>query len=72
MKLLTKLQILPRTPEVETPEVMSQFQLDFAKAAVVVILAAIWAADVFLRAVDTPCVNLARRIEKAFFNGRGT
>ncbi len=47
---------------------MAQFQLQFAKAAVVIILAVIWAADVFLRAVDTPCVNLARRIEKAFFN----
>ncbi len=63
-----QIQILPRTPEVETPEVMKQFHWDFAKAAVVVILAAVWAADVFLRVVDTPCVNLTRRIEKAFFN----
>jgi hypothetical protein len=47
---------------------MRQFQWDFAKAAVVIILAVIWVADVFLRAVDTPCVNLARRLEKAFFN----
>ena len=47
---------------------MAQFHLDFAKAAIVVILAAIWAADVFLRAVDTPVVNLTRRIEKAFFD----
>ncbi|EXJ64250.1 hypothetical protein A1O7_00586 [Cladophialophora yegresii CBS 114405] len=60
--------ILPRTPELETPEVMRQFQWDFAKAATVIILAVIWVADAFLRAVDTPCVNLARRLEKAFFN----
>jgi len=34
----------------------------------VVVLAVTWAADVFWRAVDTPCVNLARKIEKVFFN----
>ena len=60
--------ILPRTPEVETPEIMRQFQIDFAKAAVAVVVAVIWAADVFLRVVDTPFVNLARKLEKIFFN----
>ena len=47
---------------------MRQFYMDFAKAVVVVVIAVIWAADVFLRAVDTPCVNLARKLERAFFN----
>ena len=60
--------MFPRTPEVENPEIMYQFHLDFLKAAIVVVLAVIWAADVFLRAVDTPCVNLTRRLEKAFFS----
>ncbi|OQU97856.1 hypothetical protein CLAIMM_03734 [Cladophialophora immunda] len=61
--------ILPRTPEVETPEIMRQFQLEFLKSSIVIVLAVIWAADVFLRAVDIPCVNLTRRLEKAFFSG---
>ncbi|KIW95819.1 uncharacterized protein Z519_02883 [Cladophialophora bantiana CBS 173.52] len=61
--------ILPRTPEVETPEIMRQFQLEFLKSSIVIVLAVIWAADVFLRAVDIPCVNFTRRLEKSFFGG---
>ncbi|KIX06481.1 uncharacterized protein Z518_04457 [Rhinocladiella mackenziei CBS 650.93] len=57
---------LPRTPEVETPEIMHQFELDFLKASVVIVITVIWVADVFLRIVDTPCVNLARRLEQRF------
>ncbi|KAL6240712.1 hypothetical protein RBB50_012422 [Rhinocladiella similis] len=59
--------ILPRTPIHETPEIMRQFQLDFLKASIVIVMAVIWAADVFLRVVDIPCVNLARRLEKKVF-----
>ncbi|KAK5560229.1 hypothetical protein LTR46_001979 [Exophiala xenobiotica] len=59
--------ILPRTPDLETPEIMRQFELDFLKASVVIMLVVVWAADVFLRLIDTPCVNLARRVEKIFF-----
>lgn len=46
---------------------MRQFQLDFLKASIVIVMAVIWAADVFLRVVDIPCVNLARRLEKKVF-----
>jgi hypothetical protein len=60
--------MFPRTPEIETPEIMRQFYLDFAKAAMVVIAAVVLVADIFLRAVDTPCVDFARRLEKAFLN----
>ncbi|OAL36781.1 hypothetical protein AYO20_03836 [Fonsecaea nubica] len=61
--------ILPRTPEVETPEIIRQFEFEFLKSSIVIVLAVIWAADVFLRAVDTPCVNFARKLEKVFFTG---
>jgi hypothetical protein len=33
-----------------------------------VIVAVVLVADIFLRAVDTPCVDFARRLEKAFLN----
>jgi hypothetical protein len=46
---------------------MRQFELDFLKASVVIMLVVVWAADLFLRLIDTPCVNLARRVEKMFF-----
>lgn len=67
IKSLTVVQILPRTPEVESPEAMRQFEYAFLKSSIVICIVVIWAADVFLRVVDTPCVHLARRIEKAFF-----
>ncbi|KAK6382078.1 hypothetical protein LTS17_003963 [Exophiala oligosperma] len=59
--------ILPKTPIHETPEIMRRFELHFLKASILIVLAVIWAADVFLRLVDIPCVNLSRRLEKKFF-----
>lgn len=46
---------------------MRRFELDFLKSSLIIMLAVIWAADVFLRVVDTPCVNLTRRLELVFF-----
>lgn len=46
---------------------MRRFELNFLKSSIVIVIAVIWAADVFWRAVDTPCVIFARRLEKAFF-----
>jgi hypothetical protein len=46
---------------------MYQFELDFMKTSIVITIVVIWAADIFLTMVDTPCVNLARKIEKRFF-----
>ncbi|EXJ85470.1 hypothetical protein A1O1_05834 [Capronia coronata CBS 617.96] len=59
--------ILPRTPEIETPEIMRQFELSFLKSSVVIVIVVIWTADIFLRVVDTPCVNLIRKLEKTLF-----
>lgn len=46
---------------------MWEFELGFLKASVAIVVAVIWAADLFMRVVDTPCVHLAKRLEKYFF-----
>ncbi|KAG9779991.1 hypothetical protein KCU88_g3897, partial [Aureobasidium melanogenum] len=60
-------KILPRTPELETPDTLRQFELDFLKSSIIIIIVVVWTADVFLRLVDTPCVKLTRKLEKIFF-----
>ncbi|KAK4935767.1 hypothetical protein LTR10_023217 [Elasticomyces elasticus] len=59
--------ILPKTPEVETPEIMRQFEFEFLKSSVFIVFTVIWAADVFLRVVDTPCVTLTKKLERMLF-----
>ncbi|KIV89214.1 hypothetical protein PV10_08800 [Exophiala mesophila] len=59
--------ILPLSPKVETPEALWDFQLAFLKASAFIVIAVMWAADIFMRVVDTPCVHLAQRLENYFF-----
>ncbi|KAI1629023.1 acyltransferase family-domain-containing protein [Exophiala viscosa] len=59
--------ILPKTPKVETPEIMRQFEFEFLKSSILVVFTVIWAVDVFLRVVDTPCVALTKKLERMLF-----
>ncbi|KEF57892.1 uncharacterized protein A1O9_05813 [Exophiala aquamarina CBS 119918] len=59
--------ILPTTIARATPDAMRDFEMAFFKSSLVIILAVMWVSDIFLRMVDTPCVILARNLEKRMF-----
>lgn len=44
-------------------ETRTQWEMGFAMAAILTIFAVVWAADIFWRAVDIPCVKFARWLE---------
>lgn len=46
---------------------MRQFEFEFLKSSVLIVFAVIWAADIFLRVVDTPCVALTKKLERMLF-----
>lgn len=44
-----------------------QFESGFFLAALITIIVVIWAADIFLRTIDTPCVKLSKWLEEKLF-----